>query len=57
MSILGEVYYDKLTPSYNMEGWMRAERYDFCEDFCESMTDKKGGILSRITAVMMSILA
>ena len=57
MSILGEVYYDKLTPSYNMEGWMRAERYDFCEDFCVSMTDKMGGILSRITAVMMSILA
>jgi hypothetical protein len=56
MSIMGVVYYDKYTDQHRIPGWARAERYEYCEDFLtETGSQKKGNLLQRITAVLLSI--
>jgi hypothetical protein len=40
------VYFDKLTDTHKMPEWVRAERYEYCEDFlAEKGSQKKGNLL------------
>ncbi|MBQ8986203.1 MAG: hypothetical protein IJ100_03005 [Lachnospiraceae bacterium] len=52
------VYFDKLTDTHKMPEWVRAERYEYCEDFFGSVTDdKRGSFFTRLLSVMTSIFA
>ena len=50
------VYFDKLTDTHKMPEWVRAERYEYCEDFYESYTTGKGNrILTKIASILTSL--
>lgn len=52
------IYFDKLTDTHKMPEWIRAERYEYCEDFYGSMTeDKSKGFFARLLSTMTSIFA
>ena len=52
------VYFDKLTDTHTMPEWVRAERYEYCEDFFGSVTDdERGSFFTRLLSVMTSIFA
>ena len=56
MSILGAVYYEKFTPAHSAFDWIKPERYEYCDGFNETMSEKKSGLLQRIAAVLTAIL-
>ena len=41
MRMSDTIYFDKLTDTHKMPEWIRAERYEYCEDFYGSMTEDK----------------
>ena len=58
MRMSDTIYFDKLTDTHKMPEWIRAERYEYCEDFYGSMTeDKSKGFFARLLSTMTSIFA
>jgi len=56
MSILGAVYYEEFAPAQYQGSWAKEERYEYCDGFNETMSEKKSGLLQRIAAVLTAIL-
>ncbi len=58
MRMSDTIYFDKLTDTHKMPEWIRAERYEYCEDFYGSMTeDKSKSFFARLLTTMTSIFA
>lgn len=48
--------YDKLAMASSMPEWIRSERYEYCEDFCENYTaGKERSLLARVASVFTAL--
>ena len=56
MSIYSVFIYENHQLQEHRPDWMSAERYEYCDGFNETMSEKKSGLLQRIAAVLTAIL-
>ena len=54
MSIMGNVYTDIDNREHRMPDWVKAERYEYCEDFYDEYASRRAGILSRIATLLLA---
>jgi hypothetical protein len=48
--------YDKLAVGSGMPEWVRSERYEYCEDFCENYAEgKEGGLWAKLASLLTAL--
>ncbi len=56
MTMNANLSYDKLANGIGMPEWVRSERYEYCEDFCENYTaGKERSLLARVASVFTAL--
>ena len=55
MSIMEVINYEKFNSEYRTPEWMRAERYEFCDELYGDRAEKKNSLLQTMTALLLSV--
>lgn len=55
MTILGTVYYDNYEQKHRMPGWVRSERYEFCDGFYSGYAGEKQNFFQKLAESLKAI--
>ena len=55
MSIMEVISYEKFNSEYRTPEWMRAERYEFCDEFYGEKNNRKNGLIQQLSVLLLSV--
>ena len=55
MSIMEVISYEKFNNEYRTPEWMRAERYEFCDELYGERSAKKSGLMQQLSLLLLSV--
>ncbi|MGX8688059.1 MAG: hypothetical protein ACSW8K_09715 [bacterium] len=55
MSIMDVINYEKFNSEYRTPEWMRAERYEFCDELYGERSSKKSGLMQQLSVLLLSV--
>lgn len=55
MSIMDVINYEKFNSEYRTPEWMRAERYEFCDDFYGEKAAGKSSLMQQLSVLLLSV--
>jgi hypothetical protein len=55
MSNMEFISYEKFNSEYRTPEWMRAERYEFCDELYGERSAKKSGLMQQLTLLLLSV--
>ena len=55
MSNMEFISYEKFNSEYRTPEWMRAERYEFCDELYGERPAKKSGLMQQLALLLLSV--